>query len=204
MKNALFFIMMYSSLALAMSKSIYNKKNPLLTSDESQCWLLFDARVQLRVNALKALSSTEQNIIAKKDQGDLKTAYTHWTDQFFLLALTNQQPMPAKYTGAFLTDVLLKMSQALADQSIEEPSDPVTARLFAYSKRLTPEQRQQICPTEYKNNRTKACEVLTQLAQITIEEFVKLGIVRDEPEIKQKEAQNFLEHKKLEYQLAYD
>ena len=172
----------------------------LLTPEETKCFIWFEAN-PLTMTAYKSLAENEKNILSK---GTLYREHPEAVkNAMFNLAKNlkrkiQQENDPLRYDAEFLGNTLLKIKIALQNKKVEKPIDLTTARLYVFSKLLTPEEKATILKENYIKNPEATRIAMTKYADLVMQELVTLGLVT--PQDRSIAAAAFLQKKMNELQ----
>jgi len=188
------------------SINIFTMEQPL-TSKETACFNWFDKHTTLKATAYKSLSKEESDIMSKgvryTERPDEVTNAVQQYAKNFCDAIQKENINP-EYDSQLLSATLLKMKIAMQNNIVEKPTDYTSARMYVYSKLLTPEEQNAYKQEGYLKGPEYAHTVVNKFGGLLADELVKIGIIKDTEEEKAKAAQEYITKKTEELKTFYN
>lgn len=150
-----------------------------LTPQEKKC---FDWTEKFSSEQSKAYtmldSKNAQNLHQSTNQDEVLIALNAFVEKFYIVL--EDKKIKLVYNKSFIKDVFRKVKLEFRNNSNIQPLDQATAKVFVFSKKLTPEEQKCFFREGYFLDKNKTESAVARWANLLTLEYVKLGLVANQ------------------------
>jgi len=196
----------YMGVAHIHGSQVHSKVNTTLSPEETAVFQWFDKHTPLVGSVHKELPVEDQEFFNKKiPYKENPEAFTRATLNFAttFYKLATEKGLAAPFTPEALGSMFLKIRIAMQNKEIEKPTDLLTARLYVWSKLMTPQEKESVYRDNYLKNPEAAHAVAAKNGRLLAEELAKLNIIENTDAAKAQYAEEFTKKKIEDFKREY-
>ena len=177
-----------------------------LSKEESDCFEWFEGYKQESNSVFQSMPDNERKFLhagihSQEDPQVIQQVIIKFVSKLY--ENFSQVNIPVKYTEKILVSTLLKIRIATYNQTVEKPTDLVTARIYVASQLLTKTEKDAVSKDNFLTNSDNVSNTLKRYSTLLAEELAKLGLIGCTEHDKSKCAQYWYERKMKDVQMIH-